>query len=394
MKRPKTLSPSFVKAVSTPGRFGDGRGSYGLSLLVKVTSTGRISKSFSQRLLVNGKIVMIGLGKYPVISLAQARQKALENKQTLVQGRDPRNAIPTFEQCAERVIDLHRDGWRDQGKSEKQWRSSLETYVFPRIGDKLINTVNTSDLLAVLAPHWQSKAETMRRVKQRISAVMRWSVAEGYRTDDPSTSLGAALPKNTGVRQHHRALPYYQVGDALRKISTSGAYPTTKLCFEFMVMTMTRSGETRAATWDEIDHGAATWTIPGNRMKTGREHRIPLSPEALSILDEVKQFRDRSNLIFPSISGKVMSDSTVSKLLRENGINAVPHGFRASARDWMAECTDAPREIAEHCLAHVEGSAAELAYRRTDYFQKRREITSAWAAYLKSDNVIPIKASA
>ena len=394
MKRPKTLSPSFVKTVSTPSRYGDGRGSHGLSLLVKKTANGRLSKTWSQKLLVNGAYRWIGLGSFPIVTLAQARQKALENKQAAVAGRDPRNAIPTFEQCAERVIAIYAEGWKDGGKSEKQWRASLGKYVFPRVGDRPINAVSTADLMAVLIPVWQERPETARRIKQRLGAIMRWAVAESYRDNDPTTSLSAALPKHNSVRQHHKALPYAEVGRALDKIRASGAYPTTKQCFLFMTLTMTRSGETRGATWDEIDLETATWTIPGARMKTGKPHRVPLSGPALSVLDEARKYRDRSNLLFPSISGKVMSDSTASKLLRENDIGCVPHGMRSSARDWMSECTDAPREIAEHCLAHIEGSAAELAYRRTDYFEKRRQIMNDWAAYVMADNVIPIKASA
>ena len=394
MKRPKTLSPSFVKAVSEPSRYGDGRGSHGLSLLVKKTANGRPSKTWSQKLLVNGAYRWIGLGSYPVVSLAQARQAALENKQAAVAGRDPRNAIPTFEQCAERVIAIYAEGWKDGGKSEKQWRASLGKYVFPRVGDRPINAVSTADLMAVLIPVWQERPETARRIKQRLGAIMRWAVAESYRDNDPTTSLSAALPKHNSVRQHHKALPFAEVSGALDVVRASGAYIMTRLAFEYMVLTACRSGEIRLAQWNEIDVESATWTIPANRMKTKREHRVPLSPRALEILAEAQEYADKSGLIFPSISGRAMSDSTLSKLLRENGVQAVPHGFRSSFRNWAAECTDAPREIAEHCLAHIEGSAAELAYRRTDYFERRRELMNDWVAYVMADNVIPIKASA
>ena len=393
MKRPKTLSPSFVKAVSAPGRYGDGRGSYGLSLLVKGTSTGRMSKSWSQRLVINGRIVMIGLGAYPVISLAQARAAALVNKQAMAGGRDPRNAIPTFEQSAETVITMHAAGWKDSGKSAGQWRACLRDYVYPRIGDKRINAIDTSDLLAVLLPVWHDKPETARRVKQRIGAIMKWAVAESFRDSDPTTSLSAALPKHNGVKQHHRALPHADVSGALETVQASGAYATTRLAFEFMVLTAARSGEIRAATWDEIDSESATWTIPAGKMKNKRAHRVPLSAAALAVLEKAGQYADRSDLVFPSITGRQMSDNTLSKLLRDHGVGCVPHGMRSSFRNWAAECTTAPREIAEMCLAHVEGNAAELAYRRTDYFELRRELMSDWAAYVLADNVIPMRAS-
>ena len=394
MKRPKTLSPSFVKAVSEPSRYGDGRGSHGLSLLVKKTANGRLSKTWSQKLKVNGAYRWIGLGSYPVVSLAQARQKALENKQAIVAGRDPRNTIPTLAECVERVIAIHLAGWRDGGKSEQQWRSSLGTYVYPRIGDKPINQVSTADLLAVLTPVWNERPETARRIKQRLGKVMKWAVAESYRESDPTTALAAALPKHNGVRQHHRTLPYANLGTALDTIRTSGAYITTKLAIEFLALTACRSGEVRLARWDEIDVETATWTIPGTRMKTGREHRVPLSPRALEILEQAGTVADSSGLIFPSVRGKELSDNTLSKLFRELGIKCVPHGLRSSFRDWAAECSSAPREIAELCLAHIEGSAAELAYRRTDYFEIRRQLMNDWAAYVMSNNVIPLQASA
>ena len=184
--------------------------------------------------------------------------------------------------------------------------------------------------MAVLIPVWQERPETARRIKQRLGAIMRWAVAESYRDNDPTTSLSAALPKHNSVRQHHKALPFAEVSGALDVVRASGAYIMTRLAFEYMVLTACRSGEIRLAQWNEIDVESATWTIPANRMKTKREHRVPLSPRALEILAEAQEYADKSGLIFPSISGRAMSDSTLSKLLRENGMsNAVPHGFRA-----------------------------------------------------------------
>ena len=380
MKRPKVLSATFAKTVNRPGRYGDGRGSYGLSLLVKPMSNGRLSKSWSQRLLINGKPFMIGLGAYPVVTLAEARDAALENQRTLARGKDPRGGAPTFGEAVETVIGIHAEGWKDGGKSVKQWRASLRDYAMPSLGQKRVSDITTADVMAVLLPSWQAKPETMRRVRQRIGAVMKWSIAKGYREDNPAgEALTAALPKNATVRVHQKALPYAEVGASIAKIRASGAYWATVACFEFMTLTVVRSGEARLARWDEINLETATWTIPAARMKAKREHRVPLSGRAMEVLSEAQEVADGSGLIFPSMTGRAMSDSTMSKLIRENGIGCVPHGMRSSARDWMSECTDAPREVCELALAHVNSDRVEAAYRRTDLFERRRALMQGWA---------------
>lgn len=383
MKRPRTLSATFVKTVKQPGRYGDGRGSHGLSLLVKPMSNGRLSKSWSQRLLINGKPAMIGLGAWPVVTLAEARDAALENKRSLARGKDPRGAAPTFAVAVDAVIAIHAEGWKDGGKSVKQWRASLRDYAMSRLGEKRVSDITTADVMAVLIPNWRAKPETMRRVRQRIGAVMKWSIAQGYREDNPAgEALTAALPKNTTLRNHQKALPHAEVGAAIAKIRASGAYWATAACFEFMTLTVVRSGEARLAKWDEIDLENRTWTIPGERMKAKREHRVPLSDQAMAVLDKALNMADGSGLIFPSLTGRAMSDSTISKLVRENGIGCVPHGMRSSARDWMSECTDTPREVCELALAHVNSDRVEAAYRRTDLFDRRRALMQAWADYL------------
>ena len=382
MKRPKQLSASFVRSINRPGRYGDGRGGHGLSILVKPTASGRLSKTWSQRLRMNGKPFNIGLGIYPVVTLAEARNVVLVNRRAVHQGRDPRGGgIPTFEKAADKVIRIHAATWRPGGKSEAQWRASLRDYAMPILGRKRVDKITTADVLAVLLPIWNEKRETARRVRQRIGAVMKWAVAQNYRQDNPAgEAIGAALPKN-GVRpQHHRALPHGEVGAAIKKVRQSGAYRATVLAFEFIVLTACRSGEVRGARWKEVDLSKATWTIPSKRMKTRREHRVPLSKRALEVLNEVLKFADGSGLVFPSPSGRTLSDSTISKLIRENGIPAVPHGFRSSFRDWCGD-TGAAREVAEACLAHtVKG--VEGAYFRSDMFARRRELMGHWANYI------------
>ena len=227
------------------------------------------------------------------------------------------------------------------------------------------------------------KRETARRVRQRISAVMRWAVAQGYREDNPAgDAIGAALPK-TGVRTRHQpALPYTEVRGAMERVRALRAYPTTVLAFEFLVLTACRSGEVRGARWEEMDLEGREWRIPPERMKTNRIHRVPLSTGALAVLRKARSVVDGSDLVFPSVRGRALSDATISKMVRDLGIGAVPHGFRSSFRDWAAECSEAPREVCELALAHVNSDRVEAAYRRTDLFERRRELMEEWAAFL------------
>ena len=208
-------------------------------------------------------------------------------------------------------------------------------------------------------------------------------VAQGYREDNPAgDAIGAALPK-TGVRTRHQpALPYPEVRGAMERVRASRAYPSTVLAFEFLVLTACRSGEVRGARWEEMDLEAREWRIPPERMKTNRGHRVPLSTGALAVLREARSVADGSDLVFPSVRGRALSDATISKMIRDLGIGAVPHGFRSSFRDWAAECSDAPREVCELALAHVNSDRVEAAYRRSDLFERRRELMEDWSAFL------------
>ena len=385
MKRPKTLSAAFVKTVKRPGRYGDGLGGHGLSLLVKPTSVpGRLSKTWGQRLRIHGKDVNVGLGSYPVVTLSHARTEALSNRRTVARAGDPRgDGVPSFADAVEKVLAIHRPNWKN-GASEAQWRASLRDYAIPLVGSKRVDKITTGDVLAVLLPIWNEKRETARRVRQRIGAVMQWAVAKGYREDNPAgDAIGAALPKNGGKRKHFQALPHGKVAAALAAVEASGAWLGTKLAFRFLVLTAARSGEVRNARWDEIDLEAAkTWTVPADRSKSGREHRVPLSAAALAVLERAREIADPSGLIFPSVSGRAMSAMTMTKLLHDLGVEAVPHGFRSSFRDWCGECSNAPREVAEAALAHVVRDKVEAAYARSDLFERRRVLMEDWMAYL------------
>ena len=381
----KPMSAAFVRNVSRPGRYGDGRGGYGLSLLVRETANGRVSKTWSQRVRINGKVTNIGLGKFPVVTLAEARQAAFENRRTIAKGKDPRGgSTPTFAEAAEKVIEVYAQGWKDSGRTASKWRSQFQRYVYPHLGDKPVDKITSADVLAALVPIWHTKSEIARKSRQRISAVMRWAIAEGHRSDNPAgEAIAGALPKQNGRVNHYRSLPHDQVHGAISVVHNTDAWPSTKLAFEFLVLTATRSGEVRDATWAEIDWEEATWEIPPERTKTSRLHRVPLCGRALEILDEALDFSDATGLIFPSVNGKALSSGTIGKLLKDSGISAVAHGFRSSFRMWAAECTNIPREVAELALGHINKDRVEAAYQRSDLFEKRRELMDQWAEYLE-----------
>ena len=384
-KRPPRLSATFVRTINVPGRYGDSYGGYGLSLLVKPTTHGRLSKSWAQAIRPNGKTTSVGLGAYPLVTLAAARAKALDNARAVVEGRDPRRrtrSVPTFEKACETVIAIHARHWKGD-RNEHQWRASLRDHAMPTLGSRRVDAITTAEVMAVLLPIWSTKRHTAQRVRRRIAAVMKWAVAQGYREDNPAGDvISAALPNNHVPTKHQKALPHAEVGAALARVRGSSGYPGTVLAFEFLVLTASRSGEVRGARWSEIDTDAAVWTVPGERMKAGREHRVPLSRRALEVLDDAAERFGGDGIVFPSPTGKVPNHSLMPTLARELGIGAVPHGFRSSFRDWAAECTEAPREVCELALAHVNSDRVEAAYRRSDLFERRRTLMQQWADYL------------
>ena len=387
MNRPRTLSAAFVAKVRVAGRYGDGRGGHGVSLLVRPTANGRISKTWSQRLYIGSKPVMLGLGSYPVVSLADARAKALENRRVVAGGEDPRRArrMPTFAQAAEEVIAMHAQTWKPHSRTGTIWRRTFAAYAYPIIGDKPVDRISPADVMSILTPIWGTKRATAQAVRQRISIIMRWAIAQGLRPDNPAgDAVAAALPRAKTRVTHHKALPYDRVAAALETIRGAGAHWSTRSALEFMVLTAVRKGEVRLMTWDEIDLAAATWTVPAERMKTGLEHRVPLSDQALEILADARQHTGGEGLVFPGRAGGPAASTNVNHLLREAGIDATPHGFRSSFRDWASEKTDAPNEVCELALAHVNSDRTEAAYRRTDLYERRRKLMEDWADYLNS----------
>ena len=238
------------------------------------------SRTWSQRLRINSKPVSIGLGSFPVVTLAEARRAALENRRAIARGHYPRNSIPTLAQASERLLAIHSANWKDSGRSEKIWRAGMRGYVLPQLGGKRVDRITTADIMSILLPHWATKRETMSRIKQRLSRIFRWAVAEGYRTDDPAgATLDAVLLRN-GHSTRHFAAPRSEVAVAIATVRNSGAWPGPKSAFEFLVLTASRSGEVRLSDWQEVDLESGLWTVPADRSKTGREHNVPLVPQS------------------------------------------------------------------------------------------------------------------
>ena len=378
------LSATRVKALSEPGRYSDGDG---LHLFIK--KNGR--KSWVQRITVDGRRRDVGLGGYPTISLAQARKRASDNREAIGNGKDPlaekrRPSTPTFREAAHAVHEANKPRWRN-GSHTRAWIQTLERHALPKIGKMPIDTISRTDVLTVLTPIWSTRPETARRVRQRMRTIFRWAMAnELIETNPAGEAIDGALPSMPKVKAHLRSLPYQDVGMALETVSASKASLSAKLCFRFLVLTAARSGEARAATWDEIDFNGATWTIPAARMKAGLVHRVPLSTQALEILRRVAAFRDDGGLIFPSPlkQGRPLSDMTLTKILRSAGLadRATVHGFRTSFKTWTMEQTDTPWAVGEAALAHQLGNAVEASYARSDLFDRRRTLMQQWADYL------------
>ena len=376
------LTAAFVQRVRESGRHGDGRGGHGLYLRVYVRKNGRVAKSWGQRVRIAGKTTNLGLGVFPIVSLSEARKAALHNRREIAQGRDPRRGkVPTFAEASERVIRLHAPGWKNSKRVSTKWRQTLRDYAFPVFGRKAVSEVTSADILGALSPIWASKPATAKVVRQRVGAVLKWSVASGFRPDNPAgASLTAALPRQNGRVRHHAALPHREVSGALAKIrAAKSRAKAARLAYELCALTACRASEAREAKWSEIDREARLWTIPARRMKGRREHRVPLSDAALEVLREARNLGS-AIWIFPSPqTGEPLTPNVLQSLAQRTG--ATVHGLRSSFRSWCGD-SGVPREVAEECLSHRLGSAVELAYNRTDLLERRRRVMSGWADYL------------
>ena len=366
---------------------GPGRHSDGGTLTLLVARTG--GRSWVQRTMIAGRRADIGIGSASVVTLKMARQRALENRQAIWSGIDPRDAkrrakVLTFRQAAERMIEANRGSWRN-ARTAPDMVSQLERYVYPALASKRVDTIDRAAVLRVLVPVCTEKPETGRRVRRAVRMVFAWAMAHGHISENPAgEAIDAALPKARASAEHHKALPYDKVSAALAAVEASSAAPAVRWCLWLLVLTACRSGEVRGACWSEIDTAAATWTIPAARMKSGRPHTVPLTRAALAILAQARTLDDGSGLCFPSPAnpGRPLSDTVLVRTLKRAGVEAVPHGFRASFRTWASEVAEAAYEVAEAALAHAVGGVTERSYARGELVTQRRELMTDWAAYV------------
>jgi len=362
-------------------------------LQLQVSDTG--ARSWVLRIVIGGRRRDMGLGGFPTVTLAGARESARTARDKIRTGVDPiehgkaaRSALmastaaqKTFRQCALAFIEAKAPEFKN-AKHLGQWTATLETYVYPVMGSILVRDVGLPHVVDVLTPIWTTKTETATRVRGRIEAVLDWATISGYRTgENPARwrgHLDKLLPKPKKIAKvvHHPALAMHQMPSFMTKLRAMGGAGARAL--EFAVLTAARSGEVRGATWSEIANATEVWTIPGERMKAGKEHRVPLSKAAMELLNNLP--RDAgADLVFPAPKGGMLSDMTLWAVMRRMGLAAVPHGFRSTFRDWCGESTTYPREVAEAALAHVVGGV-EGAYARGDLFEKRRRLMTEWAA--------------
>ena len=374
------LTATGIRALKEPGRYGDGDG-----LFLLVGKSG--ARSWMVRVQKDGKRRDIGLGGERKVSLAKARVNAALVCSQVEAGIDPvaerkkSAGIPTFREAAALVHAEHKRGWRN-AKHGAQWLSSLEAYAFPMIGDQPVSDIDGPAVRDVLATIWLAKPETARRVRQRINGVVDWAIGKGYRTAPlPMAAINKSLPKHRATVKHHAAMPYGDVPALIGRLRERESMG--RLALEAVVLTAARSGEMRGADWSEIDLEQALWTIPAGRMKAGREHVVPLSAAALRIFKRMKALRtEASSLVFPgTVRGKPLSDMTLTKVLRDMGLDCTAHGFRSSFRDWVSEETTFDGAVAEAALAHAIENKVEAAYRRGNLLEKRRALMAAWGDY-------------
>lgn len=381
-RRSRGLTATFVRQAKAPGRYGDGHGLY---LVVDPSGASR----WVLRIQQNKRRRDVGLGSSKLVSLAEARERALEIRKKASDGLDPvavrragRETVPTFEQVARTVYAAHLKTWRN-GKHTWQWIATLEAHAFPLIGDRPVNKVETGDVLRVLLPIWTTKQETARRVLQRLRTVIDHATAAGHRSgENPCRIAAIGLPRQAVTVKHHAALPYALVPHFIARLRTANCKEFVRLAFEFLVLSAARSNEVRGAVIGEFDLDRGLWTIPAERMKAEREHVVPLTDRASAIVRQARLLQSATPLVFPSRNPrKPLSDMAFMMVLRRMKVDATAHGFRSTFRDWSSEETDFPSEVAEMALAHAIDSKVEAAYRRGNLLEKRRALMAAWASY-------------
>ncbi|EKE75527.1 integrase family protein [Oceanibaculum indicum P24] len=385
----------LVQKTKEPGRFADGGGLY-----LQISRLG--GRSWLFRYTLEGRAREMGLGAVGTVSLAEARAKAADVRKLLATGVDPladrqakkreaeaaKTRMKTFKECATAYIAAHEPGWRNP-KHRQQWKNTLYTYAYPILGDQAVGEVDLPLVLSVLEPIWTEKPETASRVRGRIEAILDWATVRGLRSgDNPARwrgHLDKLLVPKTKIRRvrHHPAMPYDALPAFMVHLRARDAVAAQAL--EFIILTAARTSEALEAVWSEVDLDNAVWTVPGERMKAGRPHRVPLTRQALAVLEKARMIRDEENgdYVFPGWkTGRPLSNMSLAMLLRRMDIEDLTvHGFRSTFRDWAAEQTSFAREVAEMALAHAISDKVEAAYRRGDLFEKRRRMMQAWADF-------------
>lgn len=394
-KKAKELSALEVGRLTSPGNHAVG-GVSGLYLYVNEAQ----GRSWVLRTVIGGKRRHLGLGGYPSVTLAQAREKAREAREQVVKGMDPvheRRAAAsalraqqatrrTFKEVASAYIAFQEPAWKNP-KHRKQWSSTLEAYAFPIVGQLSVDSITEHHVIAILEPIWSTKSETASRLRGRIESVLDWARVRGHREgENPARwkgHLDKVFPAQSQIRQvrHFQAMSVTATPTFMQRLVEQ--HGTSALALRFLILTAARSGEVRGATWNEVDFDQAVWTIPASRMKAKREHRVPLSDAALQVLQEAQSCPSStpSRLIFSNHKGGPLSDMTLTALMRRMDVDGVPHGFRSTFRDWVGELTHFPSDLAEMALAHVLPNKTEAAYRRGDALEKRRSMMDAWALH-------------
>lgn len=399
-RKAKDLSALEVGRLSTPGNHAVG-GVAGLYLYVNDSA----ARSWILRIMVGGKRRHMGLGGFPDVSLSQAKEKARKARDDVSAGIDPilerqrvamqlraQQAIEkTFEQAALGYLAAHGDSWKNP-KHRAQWESTLKTYAYPIMGSLSVRDIVQEHVLNVLEPIWKIKNETASRLRGRIETVLDWATVRKYRSgDNPARwkgHLDKLLPAPSKVKkvEHHRAVPFKELSTFMTGLAQRDGNAARAL--EFAVLTAARSGEVRGATWSEINFETEVWTVPADRMKAKKEHRVPLSAAAIQVMKKAVRLED-SDLIFPAPRGSMLSDMSLTAVMRRMKVDAVPHGFRSTFRDWAGECTTYPRDIAEQALAHALENKVEAAYRRGDALEKRRSMMKDWADFCSRSQSAP-----
>jgi integrase len=409
MAKVALLSARTVQTLRKPGMYLDGRGLY-----LRIGPGG--NKSWIYRFALGGKTRDMGLGPYPDIPLAEARERAAAQRKLRLDGTDPIAArqagkhqarldavkVMTFKACADAYIGAHQAGWKNP-KHAAQWPATLGAYAYPIFGSLPVQAVDVGLVMKAIEPIWTEKPETASRVRGRIESVLDWATARGYRNgENPARWRGHLenlLPKRSKVRrvQHHAALPYAEIGGFMAELRKQEGIGARAL--QFAILTAGRTGEIIGARWSEISLADRLWTIPAERMKKAdKEHRVPLSAPAVAILNQMAAIRS-GEFVFPGAKpGRPLSNMSMLMLLRRMGRDDLTaHGFRSCFRDWAAECTNFPGEVAEMALAHAVSDKVEAAYRRGDLFQKRQALAEAWASYcagVPEGNVVLLSSAA